>query len=519
MSYIRIETIHLAQLLSTIVGFEYKKNARNFYSILKQEIENSSYVPDELKVKDFSRVIRTMRQAIEANDIETTISLEFLRALYGTYVNDYVEDGIEDKELWNIIRKSFEDKEGSIDPLMNSRWNIYFLDNNTAPGEFCLIQGFLNFTSLQEVTLEYQTSNHSQKIRLVGRRIYLTQNTNILKIKLWTHEKHISEKEPYTIIECVVDSDKLQSIIEGVYLQYEGDNVIFSGLTLLTILAKNETHELKYLNLFDRSNFLKLGVQKRSVIQYFTGRHKNLLKTNAKIMRGADDLYEWIESREQNIYAKNIDLFISTPISVFDNKPGKIKTVAMVAFLLKHLFFELFGFENIFCAILDAPYKKDDSRYHRFVTLETASEKFRRSKRYLFLSPIEISGGRVSSAFMELGWAVMDRTMVTSYIMSCDTKNLPKYTSKMTMAKSNLGIAPDLEYAVDNLSIDQLWDYFLTDSMCHNLYDMSYYFGMTGLQEFGIREVINAAKQDLSFGEKLKNFELSQIELLNLGNQ
>jgi len=503
MSFKYVDTHLLIEVINSVVGLKYEKSQRNYYRQLKDKIQDSSYVPEDLKSLDFSRVVRNMRSASEQLKSETTISSNFLRALYAIYLEEETHAEDTDEELWSRIIETHRSRKTLLDPLSNTSWYMYFLDNDEGNNDFHLIQGLLSFGETQIVNLQYQRNKEMPIQHLVGRRFYLTDNNNILKLKFWTDEKHVSSKEPYTVVECVVHSSKKQKLIEGAFLFYEGNNTIYSGMSLITPVPEDEKPMIFHIDLYDRIGISKLNAQSRLIARYFMGRYKNLLETNSRLMHSLEDLGDWIEQREKKVYRKDVDLFISTPISVLDENPEKKITVALISFFLKRILQDLYGFKHIFCSIIDGLVMEDRHRYRKLSTIKAAKDKFTRSKRYLFLSPVKYDNTKASSSLLELGWALLDSNMMSSYILTCHPENLPKYIEGMADVRDNFGLAPELECAPDNITSAQLCDYFDQSSMVSVLYEMSQCYGKSRVNESDIQERINSLTRNQDFMSEL----------------
>jgi len=251
MPYSYVPSQDLIRIVNELVGIEYKKSIKNYYSTLHNLIINSPYVAKGLKEKNFARITRSFRKAQEESKDTVSVSNDFIKVLYALVLEKTPSVNADIEHLWKEINSGFrEDDQLDGEHFNNSTWEMYFLDNdNTLDGEFMLFKGKLEI-GIKEVKLSYKRKKKSAELSLFGTKTFLTKAGNILKIKLWTEKKHKLKREPYVILQFVVDRHKRHKIVEGLFLLYEGDNVLYSGSVLMHYSEK-ETIELCYLNLHD----------------------------------------------------------------------------------------------------------------------------------------------------------------------------------------------------------------------------------------------------------------------------
>ena len=520
MSYIHVDSKRLIRLVNNLVGIEYKIHIRNYYSELQRQIRESSYLPEKIKRKNFARITRNFRDAIDFNKSQIPISVELLHALYCLYLEKPQPLNKTPLELWGDIENKYIEAEGLEDPFTGTKWSMYFLDNdNRSNTEFNLFKGFLSFTTSQ-CKLEYRRKMGTNLIRLYGTRSFITSNNNVLKVKLWSNSKHINTKEPYVILQFVVDNIKLHQLVEGLYLLYEGDNILYSGTVLLDQHHLGNEYSLDYIDLHKDDVVSRFDINRRAIVQYFSGRYKNVIQTFNGVLGNFSDLSNWNKNRDQKLYRKNIDLFISTPISVLKTREQFI-AVRMLTILLKIVLKNALGINNIFCSIVDKNVLLDQNRYSRRQTLNKASENFRRSQRYLFFNPVNIKSSSVSGAYLELGWALFDRKIIPSYVMSASNDQLPKYVRDLKTDNEKFGVSTSMNefnlnpVEVNKNSLKLFFDYFLSKDLISNLCEASIYYNIYGVLESDITKELTRMQSDNTTINKLESALADSISIFN----
>lgn len=484
MGYIRVDKHLLKGILDSIIGIEYKKNVRNYGSTLEQEIEQSEHLPLDYKSLDFTRPLRNLRKALDSDKTDTTISSAFLEVIYALFKDEPKPDQPDD-EVWEILEKTYRTELGIHDPLINTKWNIFYLAEGDQNDDSNLHKGVLEFQSSMKIVFHQHRKFELPWSRMVGKRAY-EPNWGIVHLKLWVLESQMSELEPNFVLKLVLN-DAQFDLIEGIYTEIVSDR-IFSGSTMLTKIDKDEEHQEKDLNdLASHKSILET-----SIFDYFKGAFSNQLLTSPKTLSNIDDVYNWIGLREKNNFHKSVDLFISTPILTsksFDSSQGQV--LASITFILSKILKEIIGFENIYSPITDIKYFENQSN-----RIDLTANQLKNTRHFLYFNPLILKDEEKNNSTLELGWATYDQSISSVLIICKDHSYLPEDLRRKNLlhySSSKTLIIPKKP------SPDNIWNFFQSNEMRNIVYELARHLGRRSINYSGIIESLNQKPDLLEF--------------------